>query len=151
MVSIDVGDGLIAFIDDEDYPRVSKHTWRIRDDGYVQRTWKIGDRYHHELLHRFVLRAAPEDLVDHWRGERWDCRKENLRIVTHQQNCMNRAPRDGRQYKGIYPHGRKWKARIKMDGVNQYIGIFDSPEDAARAYDEAARQMFGEFARLNFP
>lgn len=148
---IDIGDGLVSAVDLEDFERVSAFLWRLRPDGYIQSTYHDGTRIVHELLHRFVMRATPEQLVDHQDGHRLDCRKSNLRVITPQQNCFNRAPINGREWKGIYPHGRKWKARIKIDGQTVYLGSYETAEIAARAYDEAAKRLFGEFARLNFP
>lgn len=146
-----LGPGRFALVDPKDWPRVREHTWRERDDGYVQRTYGEKDRTRHELLHRFVMKAKPEEMVDHEDGNRLDCRRSNLRKAGAQENAFNRAPRDGRKWKGIAPHGLKWKARIKKDGKGVYIGLYDTPEEAARAYDLAARRLFGRFARLNFP
>jgi hypothetical protein len=152
MLSIDVGQGLIAIIDPEDLPRVDAFTWRIREDGYIQRTWIENGRTHHELLHRFIMEALEHELVDHENGDRWDCRKENLRVATLSQNAANRPTTSlERVWKGIYPHGNRWKARIKREGQNVYLGSFQTPQEAAYAYDAAARRLFGDFARLNFP
>jgi len=152
MIAIDIGSDLFALIDDEDLARVQAHTWRIRTDGYVQRTWVEDGRMCHELLHRFVMGAAEHEIVDHENGDGWDCRKENLRVATLSQNAANRpTTSQERAWKGIFPHGNRWKARIKLEGRNVYLGSFPSPQEAAYAYDVAARRLFGEFARLNFP
>lgn len=150
---VDLGDGTYAFVDAEDWPRVSRHAWRAREDGYVQRTWAEGGRTRHELLHHFVMRGRvrPGEVVDHAFGERWNCRKACLRVATGRENSMNRAPLTGKEYKGVAPHRGRWKARIKTGGRSVHLGVYDTPEMAAMAYDEAARQLFGEFARLNFP
>ena len=152
MISIDVGGGLLALIDDEDLPRVAPFTWRIREDGYVQRTWIEDGKTCHELLHRFIMNAREEEVVDHENGDRWDCQKGNLRVATLSQNAANRPTTSlERDWKGIYPHGNRWKARIKLEGQNVYLGSFQTPQDAAYAYDVAAKRLFGEFAHLNFP
>ena len=150
MISIDVGRGAIAFIDADDFPHVGRYTWRVRDDGYVQRTWMSQYTMRHELLHRFVMNAGPGELVDHRNGDRWDCRKENLRVATLSQNAANRASLAGRTWKGIFQHGETWKARIKVDQQSIYLGCFSTPEEAALAYDIAAKKLFGEFACVNF-
>lgn len=152
MISIDVGGGLLALIDDEDLPRVTPFTWRIREDAYVQRTWIEGGRTCHELLHRFIMNALEDQVVDHENGDRWDCQKGNLRVATLSQNAANRPTTSKeRDWKGIYPHGNRWKARIKLEGQNVYLGSFQTPQEAAYAYDVAAKRLFGDFARLNFP
>jgi hypothetical protein len=64
---------------------------------------------------------------------------------------MNSLPRGGiSRYKGVSRNREKWQARIKVDGKQSHLGIFTDEEDAARAYDAAARELFGEFAYLNF-
>lgn len=152
-VLVDLGEGAFALVDAEDWPEVSQHVWRLREDGYVQRTWAEGGRTFHELLHHFVTRGRvpPGAVVDHAEGVRWDCRKASLRIATGQENCMNRTAVAGKEWKGVAPHRGRWKARIKMGGRSVHLGVYDTPEMAAMAYDSAARQLFGEFARLNFP
>lgn len=148
MMSIDVGSGCIAIIDDEDFPRVAESSWHVREDGYVQRTWTREGKIFHELLHRFVMNAEPDDIVDHENTDRWDCRKENLRVATLSQNAANRS--FAGPWKGIFRHGNKWKARIKIHQQNIYLGCFDTSQEAALAYDLAAKKLFGDFARLNF-
>lgn len=149
MVSLDIGNGMIALIDDEDYDRVSQFTWRVRPDGYAQRTWGEEGATKHQLLHRFVMNAKEDELVDHENGDRWDCRKENLRVATYSQNGANRKSINA--WRGIFQDGNRWKARIKVEGVNCYLGSFGTIEEAALAYDVAARRVFGRFAVLNFP
>lgn len=150
---LDLGGGAWAVVDAEDWPGASLHLWRLRPDGYVQRSWSEGGRTFHELLHLFVLRGLvpPGALVDHENGLRWDCRKGNLRPATGRENAWNRAPVAGKAWKGVAEHRGRWKARIKVDGRSVHLGVYDSPEIAAYAYDKAARELFGEFARLNFP
>lgn len=151
MTSVDIGQGCFALVDDEDYERVSRYTWRLRDDGYVQRTWTENGRVCHELLHRFIMDAREDEVVDHENGDRWDCRKEKLRVATLSQNAANRPTTSlERAWKGIYPHGNRWKARIKLEGRNVYLGSFQTAQEAAYAYDAAAKRLFGEFAYLNY-
>ena len=74
-----------------------------------------------------------------------------LRLVTHQQNQFNRRPRrdTASKYKGVTPVGPRWKASITKDGKRIELGLFNLEEEAAIAYNLAAKQMFGEFAYLN--
>ena len=78
---------------------------------------------------------------------------KHLRIATlSQNNCRTRRSREKSPYRGVHPYnGTRWTARIGNNGKCTHLGCFDLAEDAARAYDDAARGRFGEFARLNFP
>src|SRR6185312_2595633 len=80
---------------------------------------------------------------------------QNLRICNNRQNSGNSPKRATNKsgFKGVRWYGRfgKWLASITLNGKQQHIGYFDELETAARAYDKAALQVFGEFAMLNFP
>lgn len=93
---------------------------------------------------------------DHRNGDGLDNRRENLRPATQAQNAANRRPNrrpGGSQFKGVDWHTqhKTWRARIMVNGRSHHLGLFTSQEAAARAYDAAATEAWGEFARLNFP
>jgi hypothetical protein len=147
------------YIDREDYPRISEFRWWVSSDGkglmYVHT--EIGGKKRY--LHRLILRAPKSQWVDHMNGDPLDNRKVNLRLATHQQNMFNRRkPRTyGRKptassFKGVtWDRSRgKYKAQIMKNGVNHYLGHFMNERSAAIAYDQAAIEMFGEFAQTNF-
>jgi hypothetical protein len=148
---IRLSNGEFTIVDEEDYEELATLTWHHGDEGYVVHTVGMGGKTYQLLMHRVVLRAAPDVLVDHRDGNRLDNRKDNLRSASHRQNAQNRAPIAGRRWKGVYAAGDRWKARIKHDGRMIHLGAYESEEIAALAYDLAARQLFGAFARLNFP
>jgi len=105
-------------------------------------------------MHRLLVPTA--DRVDHINGDGLDNRRANLRAADRIENGRNMRPRGPSGFKGITFRkppwrGKPWHARISYDGKLHHLGCFDSPEEAARAYDAAAIQHFGEFARLNFP
>lgn len=94
--------------------------------------------------------------VDHIDGNTFNNQKNNLRIATATQNAQNRKrfKNNNSIFKGVSRPGRReigWRARITINKNTITLGRFDDEISAARAYDEAARQHFGEFARLNFP
>ena len=107
----------------------------------------------HIKAHRIVWLLCkgewPMVQLDHRDGVKLNNRIENLRLATTSQNKANSAPYEGRAYKGITKQGRRWRAAIYWQGNNRHLGVFDTPEEAAAAYDAAAKEVHGEFARLN--
>lgn len=90
--------------------------------------------------------------IDHIDGDPANNRLENLRIATQSQNCANRTSRKGAtsKYLGVHRQKKSWIAQIKpIGGKGYYIGSFKTEEEAAMAYNEEARRVHGEFARLN--
>ena len=105
-------------------------------------------------LHREIMRAIKGEFVDHINGNTLDNRKENLRICSSKQNSRNskKNKNNSSGFKGVAWHKSKkvWVAYIKVDYKNKHLGVYNTPENAAKAYDEAAKKYFGEFAKLNF-
>lgn len=122
-------------------------------NGYM----RIGLHRKRYFLHRVIFHMHHgyfPKFVDHINGIRDDNRIENLREATGTQNHANQIKREGlsSQYKGV--HWRKdrgkWSAQIKLNRQSIRLGCFSNEEDAARAYDQKATELFGEFAKTNF-
>jgi hypothetical protein len=143
--------GKYALVDQEDFARVNYLChWTWHTAGYAYGSMS---KTRH-LLHRIVVNAKLGQHVDHINGNKLDCRKANLRICTVSQNQANRkiSANNTSGYKGIVNHKRGpkcWQARITVDQKAISLGYYADPKDAARAYNEAAKKYFGEFAKLN--
>jgi AP2 domain. len=159
-IQVPLGHGVYAIIDAEDAPIVVQHRWGKLKVGnkYYAVSWSHdADRKTvNTLLHRLLMNPPEGMDVDHRNGDSLDCRRENMRICTEQENVFNRPKRDGSKnpYIGVYRQIKspnRWYAKIMNDGKTIHLGGYDTPEDAARAYDAKARELRGEFAYLNFP
>lgn len=152
--------GEFALVDAEDILRVGRIGWSAwSPPNAVDRKifYAKGSVRHESMyLHRFILELKDSKLVvDHVNHNGLDNRRCNLRVGTHQENIFNRrANLNGSSpYKGVcwQENVGHWKASLRKGAEVRRIGYFESEEDAARAYDEWARQFFGEHAYLNFP
>lgn len=157
MKEIPLSRGYVALVDDADAARVLAggpwHASRRGRQVYAQRHLPLaGDRRTTQQLHTFL---TDWPLVDHANGNGLDNRRVNLRSATVSQNNANAQLRtdstSGR--KGVTWHRprRRWQAQIQAAGRKRHLGYFGSVDEAAQAYDTAARELFGEYARVNFP
>lgn len=147
--------GKVAIVDAEDYDRVMQHKWHVQIYPTTCRARNSNNVY----MHRLILNAMPHETIDHRDGDALNNRKSNLRRATLAGNNQNaRIRKDNSSgFKGVQiasGNGKrtgKWKATIRFNGKTLHLGIFERAEDAAYAYDQRARELFGEFAHLNFP
>lgn len=105
------------------------------------------------MAHRLAWLHAhgcwPSNRTDHVNGVRSDNRLSNLREANPSQNGANRrlTERNSLGLKGVSRRYGKYRATIIKDYKQIFLGSFDSPEDAHRAYVDAAKRLYGEFAR----
>ncbi len=147
--------GKVALVDEEDFDELNKYKWsafKHRNTFYAVRNVRGKPLLR---MHRVIMGDVKGVIYDHINGDGLDNRKSNLRIATAQQNNMNRIPRKGcsSKYKGVSWNkpNKKWLCILGHNYKNTYLGSFDDEEECARAYDKKAKELFGEFARLNFP
>lgn len=137
--------GKFALVDDDDYPELSKHKWRVSGEGYALRSVKAGGKSQDIFMHRAILNPPPGFEGDHIDRDRLNNTRANLRIATRAQNAANVSCRN--KFRGVRPGKGCWKTIIG----DRVIGRYSTAEDAALAYDIAALEKRGEFASLNFP
>ena len=150
--------GMFAIVDDEDYEYLKRWSWYAHKDGntfYAVRKspkTKSGGKRQLVRMHRVILRAASNEMVDHKNGNGLNNRRRNIRFCTQSQNNYNYAnyPHSSK-YKGVSwkTDKGKWYVGIRSKGKHIFIGSYVDEDEAGRAYDEKAKELFGKFARLN--
>lgn len=158
-VSIPLPGGHQLLIDVADLRVALGFTWRAKKNRHVfyaaanRRLGRGGPCC--VYLHTLLMDPGRGMTVDHIDGNGLNNRRSNLRLCTPMQNQQNSAARKGKTsiYKGVTrpKRARGWRAQIRVNRQLILLGTFAQEEDAARAYDDAARRHFGPFARTNFP
>lgn len=144
--------GRVALIDDADYERVAAL-------GKWQATLCDGKWYASHAFAKNAIRLhtflTGWPMVDHISGDGLDNRRANLRPATHSQNNANtrRSRANTSGYKGVslYRRTGRWRAYLGTRPKEIHLGYFATREEAARAYDRAAIETWGDYARTNFP
>jgi len=158
-MEIKLTQGQVATVDEKNAD-LARLNWSCHKGYAVRHT--PGNNGKLEYLHRVVLarelgrELRPGEQVDHIDRNTFDDRIENLRLATRAQNMANQGKPKGTyssEYKGVSwnKRAKKWQAYIKVNGKTIHLGYFIEEFEAAIAYDKAAKEYFGEFARLNFP
>ncbi len=152
---VPVGPHMFATVDADDFERVSAYSWHVggkpggKPYARSRMSRKIGGKA--MRMHRFIMNAPDGMEVDHINGDTMDNRRANLRVCTRAQNAANiRVPTNGVSgYRGVHKGRRAWDASIMVRRKRIRLGVWETREEAARAYNAAAATYFGEFAVMN--
>jgi len=149
--------GASTIVDDELYEELKSKKWYLHSQGYAVRgiynpKTKKND---FQMLHNYIIKPPLGLWVDHINRNKLDNRKRNLRLCTISQNNLNGKWKKGKsRYWGVSfkNDGRRtkpWRAYLKVNGKQISLGVYETPEEAAKQYNQKAKEFFGEFARLN--
>jgi len=162
MKEIKLSQGKIALVDDEDFEYLNQFKWHAfkhRYTFYAARHIIMDGKYRKMRMHKDIMQNIPINrIIDHADRDGLNNQKYNLRICTLSQNSMNKKAAGKSIYLGVSFFTRKNKSinsvsivsQIRINGINKYLGSFKTEEDAARAYDKAAKEHHKNFANLNF-
>lgn len=138
-----------AMVDDIDYMWARHFNWVINDKGYAC----IRQHKKSVFLHKVVMNADAGQIIDHKDRDKMNCQRDNLRPATNSENTINsdHGSRGKSPYRGVDQDKRsgRWRAYIQKDKKRKYLGMFEYEIEAAKAYDDEAKIVHGEFARLN--
>ena len=139
--------GLSFYFDKKDYPKIKDYYWCVikRSHEVICSTNNIPNR----KLHRYLMGDPQGMEVDHINHNRADCRKENMRVCTHQQNEYNvpKQRNNSTGHKGVTYHKSygKYMARISVDHKRITLGFFDTAVEAYNAYVNASQKYHGTY------
>lgn len=158
MKQIKLTQGKFAMVDDKLFEELNKKKWHAQKGNstfYAVRSEYIDGKWNTTGMHRLILGITDKNIFgDHIDHNGLNNQFSNLRACSNIENLRNKKIKEGYSsiYKGVSFHKiwRKWQVRIKGDGKRTHIGYFTDEVEAAKAYDTAAKTLFGEFANLNF-
>ncbi len=154
MKEIQLTQGQVALVDDEDYEHLNQWKWyahKFKSTYYAGRTCRASGKPKTIKMHREIMKTPAGFLCDHKDHNGLNNQKCNLRNCTKSENNANGTSMGSSKYLGVsyYKAAKKWQAYIRKDNKPIFLGKHDSENMAGKAYNEAALKYHGEFARLN--
>ena len=147
MKNIPLTKGKFAIVDDDDFEWLSKWKWFV-NGRYASRSI---NKHQQITMHREIMHTPDDMETDHINRNGLDNRKENLRICTRSENQQNKMKSNSTGFKGVQVDKRRGYAYYYAHIGRKHIGAFPTAIEAAKAYDAAARELYGSFACVNFP
>jgi len=154
LVYVPLTKGYEAIIDLIDIQKIEGFNWYAAINGrmvYAGRRIRIEGKQTNLPMHRVIAETPTGIITDHIDGNGLNNTRQNLRWATNAQNQYNKRMSCNNKsgFKGVWfdKTNVKWMARIAIHGKRTFLGLFDNPEDAHKAYCDAANELFGEFAR----
>jgi hypothetical protein len=144
-----------ALVDDEDFEYLNQWKWYYDSSGYACRRFYYKDKKSRIIgMHRVIMGDPKGKLIDHINMNGLDNRKSNLRICGKRENSINGSIKSNNTsgYKGVHKNNRgsyPWRVNLKANGKQVFAGYFYDVKEAAKAYNEKALELYGEYARLN--
>ena len=156
MKEIQLTQGKVALVDDEDFEYLNQFKWHIykqnRNNFYARTVIYQNKKRIGIVMHRLLLKCEGK-IIDHISGDGLDNRKSNIRCCTKSENPINRRININNHsgYKGVswFKVVKKWRAQIQYKKIVYHLGTYEKRIDAASAYNKAAIKFHGEFAKLN--
>jgi|SRR6188768_735071 len=156
MKEVQLTQGKVALVDDQDYDFLNQFKWYAKKDPFAKTYYAARNNPEVKglliLMHRQILGLDdPKLFCDHSDHNGLNNQKYNLRIATRSQNNANKQPTGTSKYLGVsWDKSRnKWKAEIRKNKKGIHIGRFKNEAEAALAYNKKAVEMHGDFANLN--
>jgi len=162
MKKIKLTRGKFALVDDEDYEELSQYKWaanksyiQLKDGSFANYfyAFRSDNKNRQQIrMHRLIMGVEKFTWVDHADGNALNNQKKNLRVCNRVENARNRkvSTKTKTGYKGVFSVGNKYVAKIGLDNRLIHLGTYPTKKEAARVYDKAAKELFGEFAKPNF-
>lgn len=139
--------GKVAIVDDDDFDWLNQFKWFAKKECGIWYACRNGSRKieprPYYRMHRYILSAKDEDVIDHINGNGLDNRKCNIRIVTPRENSQNRHHSRTSKYPGVCWHyiANRWLAQIRIKDKMKFLGYFENELDAAKAYKNACKDL----------